>query len=114
MNDNHNQATDGEAKAKPEVIKLGLGVLYPDSLVDHQVLQLSIVECYGALLLQFGHGQTRLGGFPLGQLCFKLLPGRWTPPAHGGQDSWVRAIARERTSFTRPLPTRLPDKILHA
>ena len=24
MNDNHNQATDGEAKAKPEVIKLGL------------------------------------------------------------------------------------------
>ncbi len=24
MNDNHNQASDGEAKAKPEVIKLGL------------------------------------------------------------------------------------------
>ena len=24
MNDNHNQAIDGEAKAKPEVIKLGL------------------------------------------------------------------------------------------
>src|SRR5215470_30211 len=24
MNDNHDQATDGEAKAKPEVIKLGL------------------------------------------------------------------------------------------
>jgi hypothetical protein len=24
MNDNHNEATDGEAKAKPEVIKLGL------------------------------------------------------------------------------------------
>ena len=24
MNDNHNQATDGKAKAKPEVIKLGL------------------------------------------------------------------------------------------
>ena len=66
MNDNHKQATDGEAKAKPEVIKLGLGGL-------HQVLQLSIVECYGALLLQFGHGQTRLGGFPLEQLCFNFF-----------------------------------------
>ena len=70
MNDNHNQATDGEAKAKPEVIKLRLGVLYPDSLVDHQVLQLSIVECYGALLLQFGQGQTRLDGFSTGATVF--------------------------------------------
>jgi len=23
----------------------------------------------------------------LGALCFKLLPGRWSPPAHGSQDS---------------------------
>ena len=92
MNDNHNQATDGEAKAKPEVIKLGLGVLYPDSLVD----------------------QTRLAAFHSGNcvLNFFKAAGRHQPT--GARIPWVRASARERTSFTRPLAARLPDKILHA
>jgi hypothetical protein len=37
MNDNHNQAIDGEAKAKPEVIKLTRENDSDEILTDHRL-----------------------------------------------------------------------------
>jgi hypothetical protein len=57
-------------------------VIQRDNVQQTQMLPFIFVQAFDQELPVF-----QLGAHPLRQLCSKLLPGRWPPPAHRGQDS---------------------------